>query len=370
MVAAPAVPSRRRRTMHDAHCDPVDLLATPSAALAAHARRWFGDTKGAGIACRVHRDAVHCGRFEPERLGAGPRAAAEWRRRATLALPAIAAREREAGAHGAVEKRRLQLADGRAIETVALPMGRGRTSLCVSTQVGCARACTFCETGRLGLVRNLTAGEIVAQVTLACRERRPDAIVFQGMGEPLDNLDGLLPALAVLTDRHGLAYAQERLTVCTVGHVPGIEALRQLGWKRLGLSLSLTSADDRRRAELMPHAVRYPLAAIQTALLAYRQRRNLALGLHWCLLPGINDGERDADELARFAAPLGRAFVHVIPYNPGSAPVARVPTPAEVDAFVARLRARGLAVRRRITKGRSVIAACGQLGAPDAPGAT
>lgn len=289
--------------------------------------------------------------------------AARWRELAGLHLPVVVAEQQEPTANGPVRKRLLRLADGATIESVLLPMGHGRTSLCLSTQVGCARACTFCETGRLGLVRNLTAGEIVGQVTLQCRERRPDSLVFMGMGEPLDNLDHLLAALAVLTDRAGLHYAQERLTVCTVGHVPGIEALRALGWKRLGLALSLTSADDHRRAELMPHSVRYPLRAIQQALIAYRQRANLALGLHWCLLPGINDGARDAAELAAFAAPLGRTFVHVIPYNPGTAPIAPAPTAAQIERFTALLRAHGLAVRTRVTKGRSVMAACGQLGA-------
>src|SRR5690606_29873270 len=116
----------------------------------------------------------------------------------------------------------------------------------------------------------------------------PDTIVFQGMGEPLDNWPALRQALAVLTDRAGLGYAQEDLTVCTVGHVPGIDALAALGWKRLGLSLSLTAANDALRAELMPHSVRYPLTEIHAALRRYRQRANLALGVHWCLLPGRN----------------------------------------------------------------------------------
>ncbi|MBL8753809.1 MAG: radical SAM protein [Planctomycetes bacterium] len=349
---------------------PVDLLATTAAALAAHANGWFGVEKGAGVAAKVHRAAVLTGEFDPEAMGLGHAASARWRSEATLALPQVTAERREPADHGDVVKRLLQFADGAAVESVALPMGHGRLSLCVSTQVGCARACTFCETGRLGLVRNLTAGEITAQVTLQCRERRPDSIVFMGMGEPLDNLPGLLEALAVLTDRNGLGYAQERLTICTVGHVPGIAALRALGWKRLGLALSLNSADEARRAELMPNSVRYPLAEIQAALVAFRQRKNLALGVHWCLLPGVNDGERDAAQLAEFVRPLGRTFVHVIPYNPGTAPIARAPSEDEIVQWVARLRAHGLAVRRRITKGRSVMAACGQLGAARPPGVT
>lgn len=341
----------------------LDLLATTAADLSAAARRHFGADKGAGVAAALHRAACRDGVFVPEAHGLGARAAGAWRQLAQLALPAVVHELREPTPSGTVHKRLLQLTDGRRVESVRLPMGRGRDALCVSTQVGCARGCTFCETGRLGLLRNLTAGEIVGQVTLQHRERPLHAVVFQGMGEPLDNQDALFQALAVLTDRSGLAFAQERLTVCTVGHVPGIAALRRLGYKRLGLSLSLNSADDARRAELMPRSVRYPLREIQAALRTYRQRRNLALGVHWCLLPGINDGQHDADQLAAFCAPLGRVLVHVIPYNPGTAPLTRVPAPAEVVRFVTLLRARGLAVRQRQTKGRAVMAACGQLGA-------
>ena len=340
-----------------------DLLATPTVQLQQLANRHFGPTKGAGFAARIHADATRRGIFDPEALGAGTATGDGWRRLAHLHLPAVVAEAHETAAHGVVHKRLLQLRDGRTIESVALPMGRARSSLCVSTQVGCARACTVCETGRLGLLRNLTPGEITAQVTLQCRHRRPDSLVFMGMGEPLDNLPGLLPALAVLTDRHGLAYAQERLTVCTVGHVPGIHALRELGWKRLGLALSLNSVDPTTRETLMPHSVRYSLAEIQRSLCDYRQRANLALGVHWCLLPGINDSAAEVRALATFLAPLGRCLVHVIPYNPGTVPLTRPPTEAEIVTFVARLRAAGIAVRRRITKGRSVMAACGQLGA-------
>jgi 23S rRNA (adenine2503-C2)-methyltransferase len=345
----------------------LDLLGTTAAGLAAAARAHFGARKGAGVAAHLYATAMRTGTFAPEQSGLSARAAAAWRELAHLALPAVAETRQEPAAHGIVQKRLLRLGDGQTVESVHLPLGRGRTSLCVSTQVGCARACTFCETGRLGLRRNLTAGEIVAQVVLQCRDHRPHSIVFQGMGEPLDNLPALLPALAALTDRQGLAYAQERLTVCTVGHVPGIDALRACGWKRLGLALSLTCANDAGRAALMPHAARYPLRQIQAALVRYRQRRNLALGIHWCLLPGRNDSPRDAAEIAAFCAPLGRVLVHVIPYNPGSAPLGPAPDAAQVEGFVARLRAHGLAVRRRITKGRAVMAGCGQLGGPAPP---
>ena len=349
-----ATPTTRPKTL--------DLLATTASELARAAATWFGTSKGAGLARAVHRDAVCKATFSPEDLGAGPRAAAVWRAHASMQLPTVVAHQNEDAVHGAIHKRLLQLRDGRTIESVSLPMGHDRRSLCVSTQVGCARGCTFCETGRLGLLRNLTAGEIVAQVTLQRQHTTVDQIVFQGMGEPLDNLDALLAAMRVLHDPNGIGLAQDRMTVCTVGHVPGIDALRELGWKRLGLSLSLNSADESRRAELMPHSVRYSLLEIQQALMRYRQRKNLALGVHWCLLPGINDTARDADQIAEFLAPLGRTFLHVIPFNPGHEPIAALPSEAEVVHFVGLLRDRGIAVRRRITKGRSVMAGCGQLG--------
>ena len=154
---------------------PTDLLGLPAAELLAQARTWFGDAKGAGAAVAIHRDAVRTGEFAPERHGLGPRAAAAWRAFATLALPSIAAEQREATPHGPLTKRLLRLADGLAVESVHLPMGRGRSSLCLSTQVGCARGCTFCETGRQGLLRNLSAAEITAQVTLQHRQRAIDA---------------------------------------------------------------------------------------------------------------------------------------------------------------------------------------------------
>ena len=348
--------------------DRTELLGLPSTQLIAAAKRWFAGDKGAGVAASVHRVAVTEGAFEPEQLGLGPRAAACWRARAKLNLPEVVAVQREATLHGELRKRAVALEDGRVVESVSLPMGRGRRALCVSTQVGCARACTFCETGRLGLLRNLSAAEIVAQVVLERRDAGalPDTVVFQGMGEPLDNLDGLLPAIAVLTDARGLGFAHDKLTVCTVGHVPGIDALRRLGFKRLNLALSLNHADDAARARIMPRSARYPLRELQQALQRFRQRKNQALAVHWCLLPGINDAPEDAARVAAFLAPLGRAFLHLIPYNPGTAPIAPAPTEAEIERFAALLRARGVAVRRRITKGRSVMAGCGQLGSAQA----
>jgi 23S rRNA (adenine2503-C2)-methyltransferase len=189
-----------------------------------------------------------------------------------------------------------------------------------------------------------------------------DNIVFMGMGEALDNFDAVAQALRVITEPGGVEMAQERITVCTVGHTEGIRRLAREGFRRLNLSVSLNAGNDADRATLMPIARRVSLADVQAALVAYRPRANFVAAVNYCLLPGVNDREEDLDGIARFCAPLGRVMVHVIPYNPGSHPIARAPTEEEVVRFIEGLRVRGLPVRRRITKGRSVMAACGQLG--------
>jgi len=213
-------------------------------------------------------------------------------------------------------------------------------------------------------LRQLSAAEIVAQL-LAVRHGLGLPIknlVFMGMGEPLDNMDGLLGALAVLNDPGGLAINQEHLTVCTVGRVDGIRRLAQAGLKRLNLSISLNAANDELRSRLMPVNRRTPLSELKAALIAYRPRENFALGVHYCLMPGLNDAREDARDVARFCDGLGRVLVQLIPYNPGSDPLTRAPEEHEVERFIAWLREEGLPVRRRITKGRDVMAACGQLG--------
>jgi 23S rRNA (adenine2503-C2)-methyltransferase len=265
---------------------------------------------------------------------------------------------------GTTVKCALRLRDGQRIEMVRIPVKGGATStLCVSSQVGCRLGCAFCETARLGLVRNLEPAEIAGQVVAALRLGwAPRNIVFMGMGEPLDNVENLVAALAVLTDVRGLDLARERLTVCTVGHAAGIARLATLGWKRLNLSVSLNSADDATRSRLMPINRHTPLGELQAALVRYPKRRNFALGVNWCLLPGINDAREDARQLARFCAPLGRVMVNVIPYNPGSQPLARAPASEDVERFCGWLQEEGLAVRTRTPRGRGIMAACGQLG--------
>ena len=323
-------------------------------------------SRGYGFARRIHRQVMLEGRFDPESFGLGPEACKAWHAEFSFELPEVVAVQSDQGEHGATSKMVLRLQDGLEAESVCIPMGRGRYTLCVSSQVGCKMGCTFCETGRMGLLRHLSTDEIIAQLLVA-RHRLGwpiRNIVFMGMGEALDNTKNVLHALRILNDEAGLAIGQERLTICTVGHVEGIRLLDQQGLKRLNLSISLNAATDSLRSELMPINRRTDLAELQKTLMAYRPRRNFALGVNYCLLPGINDTETDARAVAEFCEPLGRVLVNLIPYNPGSMPLTRAPENAEVERFIGWLRAAGLPVRERATKGRTVMAACGQLGNP------
>ena len=340
---------------------PIEIASLTCAELAAVARERV--PRGFGAARAIYRAALGAGRFEPESEGLGSEACARWREQFRFTLPDVVSTHEEESESGLTAKVVYRLHDGLECESVLLPMGE-RATLCISSQVGCKMGCRFCETGRMGLLRNLTTAEILGQLLCARHVLKWSYrnVVFMGMGEALDNLEHVLPALRVLTDGAGFAAAQEHITVCTVGRVDGIAQLAAAGLKRLNLSVSLNAARDELRSSLMPVNRRTPLAELQAALVGYRPRANFALGVNYCLMPGINDQRQDAADIARFCAPLGRVMVNVIPYNPGNAPIAVAPEDDAVDRFIGWLRDEGVPVRRRITKGRSVMAACGQLG--------
>lgn len=319
----------------------------------------------AGAAPAAYRELFRTGRLDPERCGVSAASAASWRRACSAALPGLVEEAEETGDAGTTVKLVFALDDGRRIESVAIPMYGGSYTLCVSSQVGCARGCAFCETGGLGLVRNLRPAEIVGQALAASAALglRFRNIVFMGMGEPLDNPESLAAALRVLMDRRGFAYSQERITICTSGDAAGIARFAALGLPRLNLSVSLNAASDELRSRLMPVNQSTPLEALASALRALPRRRNFAFGVNYCLIPGVNDDEAEARSVATFAAKLGRALVNLIPYNPGSRPLARPPTEAELARFEALLRESGAQVKRRAKKGSSIMAGCGQLGA-------
>ncbi|MGK3996201.1 23S rRNA (adenine(2503)-C(2))-methyltransferase RlmN [Sorangium sp. So ce1024] len=256
----------------------------------------------------------------------------------------------------------LRARDGALIESVLIP-GPARTTLCVSSQVGCARACAFCETGRLGLERQLAAGEIVDQVRIArtIAAGRGGAplrnLVFMGMGEPFDNLGEVLKAIRLLTDPRAFRFAPSHVTVSTVGVVDKIEPFFR--GARAELAVSLNAPDDARRQAIMPVNVRFPMAALKEALARSLPQGRRVL-FEYVLFDGYNDAPEDADLLAAYVAGL-RCRVNVIPCNPGPDPALRPPSAERLDAFVARLSGHGVTTLVRRPRGRDVGGACGQL---------
>jgi 23S rRNA (adenine2503-C2)-methyltransferase len=281
----------------------------------------------------------------------------------------------------AVESRRedrtirfaLRLEDGLEIESVILPQasrtGRPRNTLCVSSQVGCAMGCLFCQTGRMGLVRNLTASEIVVQYRAARQVFGIDItnIVFMGMGEPMENLPAVIAAVRVLADRNGPAIAPARISISTAGRVEGIRRLaaltRERGFRRLHLAVSLNAPNDDIRSRIMPINRAEPMDRLMEAMLAWPGRDRSRILIEYVLIPGVNDAAAHADELCAFLRPLA-CTVNVVPYNPTDDSPWPAPREESVRAFVDRIIGNGQFVKRRQTRGRSVRGACGQLGHP------
>jgi 23S rRNA (adenine2503-C2)-methyltransferase len=259
----------------------------------------------------------------------------------------------------------LRARDGALIETVVIP-GPARTTVCLSSQVGCARACSFCETGRHGLDRQLETGEIVDQVRLASARwgaRAPSGappisnLVFMGMGEPFDNLGEVMRAVRLLTDPRAFGFAARRVTVSTVGVADKLDAF--FAGCQAELAVSLNAPDDARRDAIMPINRRVPLAVLRAALVQKLPPRRRVL-FEYVVFDGVNDAPEDADLVAAFVAGLA-CRVNVIPCNPGPDPALRPPAPARLDAFVARLSAHGVTTLVRRPRGRDVGGACGQL---------
>lgn len=271
------------------------------------------------------------------------------------------------------------------VESVLIPMigrlGRRTYTLCVSSQVGCAMGCTFCETAQMGLIRNLTPAEITGQWFAAAHMLNHAHaydirnIVFMGMGEPMDNLDAVLQAVRVLCDSNGPAVGASNITISTVGRIDGIrqlaELVRQPGFRRLGLAISINAPNDEIRSQLMPVNRAAPMHDLREALLEFPMRPGGKFCFEYVLIPGVNDAHDHARELADYLTPFGkwtpttmpRALVNVIPYNPRRDSPWPAPEQAGVDQFVNWLSGLGVYVKRRRTKGRQMMGACGQLGA-------
>lgn len=264
------------------------------------------------------------------------------------------------------------LHDGAQIETVLMHY-RDRTTVCVSSQAGCAMNCSFCATGQAGFTRQLTAGEIVEQVVAAIRQaqrhpegaRRVSNVVFMGMGEPLANYDRVWAAITRLHDDIGLS--ARHLTVSTVGVVPGI---RRLAGEELpvNLAVSLHAANDRKREQLVPLNKRYPLSVLTEACRIYLTAKGRRLSFEWALIDAVNDTPTDAAELADIAVPLG-AHVNLIPLNPTPGYAVRGSSPGRVRQFRDRLVDLGVNATIRRNRGTDIDAACGQLAARVGPAA-
>ena len=258
------------------------------------------------------------------------------------------------------QKLLLGLADGTTIEAVVMPSGR-KTTLCLSSQAGCALSCAFCVTGRLGPGRNLTAAEMAGQYRVMLRtapnELERVNLVFMGMGEPLLNTDNLGRALAVLFR----TVSPKRVTVSTAGVIPGIRWLGGLV-RRPKLAVSLNAPDQERRERLMPVARRYPLGELFDELRRFPLERGRRLTFEYVMIHAFNDEPADALALARLLGPFP-AKVNLIPLNldPGFPPDLRPSSPERIQAFVDCLRSRGLTATVRSSRGQDVAAACGQL---------
>lgn len=264
----------------------------------------------------------------------------------------------------------LEASDGNRIETVLMRNGRGQLTVCVSTQVGCAMACAFCATGKMGFSRNLSADEIVDQVRFfrGFLSRHPDIrgevtnVVFMGMGEPLSNYEEVRSALRTLIGRMGIG--PTRITVSTVGLVPMLERmLDDAEWPPVRLAVSLHSADPGTRRELMPTSYDGFLDRLAEWTEGYfrkfsEKRRHLTF--EYIMLRDVNDTDSHADALIRFARRIGKVRINLIPYNITESGLSKS-TEEAIDRFQSRLRAAGVVATRRRTMGDDIAAACGQL---------
>ncbi|HEX9310282.1 MAG TPA: 23S rRNA (adenine(2503)-C(2))-methyltransferase RlmN [Gemmatimonadaceae bacterium] len=273
-----------------------------------------------------------------------------------FSMPRLALAMRQTSSDG-TEKFLFRLEDGEFIETVAIPEG-SRLTLCISSQAGCALQCAFCATGAMGFTRNLQMFEIAGQVRemrLLSPPTEVTNIVFMGMGEPLMNWKAVDPTLTVLNSPSGLGIGARHITVSTVGVLPGIVALGERP-EQFRLAISIHAPNDELRQSLMPINTKYPLASVIDAAKVFDRR----VTFEYVMLGGINDGAEQAIELADLAKEC-RAFVNLIPLHPGGAGDFTASSPQQIHWFARRLRAQGVEVAIRKSRGMDIAAACGQL---------
>jgi 23S rRNA (adenine2503-C2)-methyltransferase len=309
---------------------------------------------------QLYRWIYRRGVTDPERMTDLSRTLrARLREETRIATPRVVSDERSVDG---TRKFVLELADRRQIEAVFIPDTPAMT-FCISTQVGCAMACDFCLTGKMGLVRHLTAGEIAGQVRVLAGATalldHPFNIVLMGMGEPLHNYDQTMKALRMLHAEHGLAVSPRRVTLSTVGIVPGLEKLaREPLMPNLAISLHATT--DEQRTALVPPNRKYPLAAILETCRRFPLKKRSRITFEYVLLDEVNDTPEDARRLVRLLAGI-KAKVNLIPLNPAPGIPYDRPSDARVDRFAQILADRHITVSVRKSRGRDIRAACGQL---------
>jgi 23S rRNA (adenine2503-C2)-methyltransferase len=272
------------------------------------------------------------------------------------------------------EKSLLKLKDGRTVETVLMPI-KDRLTQCVSSQVGCAMACSFCNTGDMGLMRNLATHEIIDQVMEVARRFPPGIterfgekitnVVFMGMGEPLHNLENVLRAIDILTHPHGLNISHRKITVSTSGLVPQMLALGKRS--KVNLAVSLNATTDELRSEIMPVNRRYNLKALLDGCREYELGPSRRITFEYVLLRGLNDSRADAQRILRLLDGIP-SKVNLIPFNPHPTSPFERPTLPEALAFQKFLLDRGMTTTIRLSKGPDILAACGQLRSKEAKG--
>ena len=279
--------------------------------------------------------------------------------KATVSLPQVV---HHGVSEDGTQKYALQLPDGKQIESVFIP-DTPKQTFCISTQVGCAMACGFCLTGKMGLIRNLTAGEIAGQVRVLAAAtnllEHPFNIVLMGMGEPLHNYDATMKALRMLHAEHGLAVSPRRVTLSTVGIVPGLQRLAHEPLMP-NLAISLHATTEEQRTMLVPPNRKYPLADILDTCRRFPLKKRSRITFEYVLLDGVNDTPEDARRLARLLTGI-KAKVNLIPLNPAPGIPYDRPSDARVDRFAQILADRHLTVSVRKSRGRDIRAACGQL---------
>ena len=263
---------------------------------------------------------------------------------------------------GPTTKFLLDVGKGMETESVLIPMEAG-TTICLSSQIGCQMGCAFCETGRMGLLRQLKAEEIVGQVFYARHSLKAVLrnIVFMGMGEPLDNYEEVAQAIKVLTDPSGMGFGPSRITISTSGKVDLLYRMIKEMDPALNLAVSVNAPNDEIRQKLMPINRKWNMAALKEVMIAYCEHPRREILIEYVLIDGVNAQLDHADQLAEYLKGL-RVRVNLIAYNPQSQSRFLPPSSHEIEAFMQRLRKWGLTVLIRHPKGQGIMAACGQLG--------